>query len=148
MKPIQSANPLVREATARMQESGIVDAEILRERYDPQHFGNAEAIFQIGVLVVRFVRDRGQDFVDLGSIRTPGKFYQFDDVDVAMGWQAPHDVVDKRRPEPLSSIMERLVRHRAELEHAFSAEHENLMRSQIEKAASARAKVLFGRSSQ
>jgi hypothetical protein len=139
-----SVNPLVRDAIERMKDAGIDDAETLRERYAPQQFGNAEAVFRVGKLILRFVRDRGQDFLDLGWASAQGKFHQFDDVDVATGWRSLQKVVSKREPEGLASVVERFARHRSQLEEALAGERERLTRSRIESAAKARGEALFG----
>jgi len=136
-------NPLTRDATELLRDAGIGDAQVLRDRYDEQDFGDAEAVFKIGKLLLRFVRDRGQDFVDLTSAMSPDRFYQFDDVEVAMGWSSIEDVVSKSDPEDLAAVLGRVARNRTQLEEAFSGERERFTRAKVETAAEARGKALF-----
>lgn len=136
-----SPNPVVRDAQSLLSDVGLRDVDLLRDRYDSGSFGNGEAVFQIGKLVVRFTRDRGQDFIDVASKSQPDKFYQFDDVDLAMGWTSIDRVLAKSAPEEPRSVLTRLARHFAHLEDAFSGEQERLTRARIEKAAKARGEA-------
>jgi hypothetical protein len=83
-----------------------LDFELFRARPpDVKHFGDAEAVFRVGTLLLRLVRDRGQEFMDLATIAAPDKFYQFDDVEIAMGWKTIDEVLAKRELEPLTESM-------------------------------------------
>lgn len=132
-------NPLVKEATKRLAEFGIKEPVLLRQRYYPESFGNAEAVFQIAGLLVRFVRDRGQDFVDLASVSNPEKFYQFDDVHIAMGWKSVDEIVGKQRPEPLHEVVGRFSHNLDEIEAVFSSIE------RLERAATARREASVAR---
>lgn len=132
-------NPLVKEATKRLAEFGIKEPVLLRQRYDAESFGNAEAVFQIGGLIVRFVRDRSQDFVDLASVSNPEKFYQFDDMHIAMGWKSVDEIVGKQRPEPLHEVVGRLSQNLDEVEAAFSSS------ARLDRAATARREAFMAR---
>ena len=51
-------------AFAFILERGFVAGE---SRYEPEHFGDALLVMHSSPFSLRFVRDRGQDFVDVGS---------------------------------------------------------------------------------
>lgn len=72
---------------ARLREAGIEAAELVRTSPDSASFGDAETVFRVARQLLRFVRDRGQEFMDLGANAAPEQFYQFDDVEIAMGWR-------------------------------------------------------------
>jgi hypothetical protein len=123
-----------------------LDFELFRARPpDVKHFGDAEAVFRVGTLLLRLVRDRGQEFMDLATSATPDKFHQFDDVVIAMGWKTIDEVLAKREPEPLSQTLARLSQHFAELAEAFSGEGERFTLARVERAARDRGDAFMGR---
>ena len=136
-----AVNPLVQHAASLLKAAGFDDVELKSERYDTQHFGNAEAVFRVGSLLIRFQRDRAQDFVDLASPSRPEEFHQFDDVDIAMGWKSVEAVLAKTEPEDLGSVLSRLMRNFAHLEKAFSGEEERFTRARVKKAAKSRGEA-------
>ena len=145
-------NPLVQEAMVLLKATGFTDTDLIRESYYPQAFGNAEAIFRVGKLIVRFLRDRSQDFVDLASISYPEQFHQICDVEVAMGWKSFEQLVEDELQEckfedltaedfaveDLTSVLDRLFQHFGSLEDAFSGEQEPGTRALVEKVAKER----------
>ena len=135
----------MKDAREHLKAVGFKDFELIRERYDPENFGNGEVIFRIGRLAVRFQRDRSQDFVDLGSTATPERFHQFDDVDIAMGWRSVEQVLAKREPEALMSVLSRLFQNYPSLEDAFSDEQERFTRARVEKAAKERGEAFVAK---
>lgn len=50
------------------------------EIYKPEHFGDALLIFQSSELAVRFVRDKGQVFVDIGGVRDGDDWHNLQNV--------------------------------------------------------------------
>lgn len=128
-------------ATRLLKLTGFVDPELIREQHDTEGFENAEATFRVGSLLVRFQRERGQDFVDVGSIGFPEKLHQFDDVDIAMGWKSIEEVLAKSEPEALENILERLFVNFTQLERALSGEQERFTRARIENAAKKRGET-------
>jgi hypothetical protein len=141
---MRGVNPLVQDAVNRLRTAGFRDFELVREIYDEKHFGNAEAVFRVGRLFVRFWRDRGQDFLDLSS--APDEtFYLFDDVDIAMGWKSVDDVLGKLEPEDTASVLHRFFQKFAQLEHAFSGHQSHLTRALVEKAAKERGDAFVAR---
>lgn len=128
-----------------LSKTGIDGAESIRAISDAKNFGDAEAIFRVGPLVLRFLRDRSQEFLELATNVAPDKFYQFGDVEIAMGWKTIDEVLAKRELEPLSSVLARLHEHRAEMSEALSSDRESLTRARIERAAQERGKAFVER---
>lgn len=115
-------NPLVETTEHEMEHFGIGQTKLIHESYDPKNFGNAEAVFEIGNLRLRFIRDRGQDFVDLGSSIRPGQYYLFDDVSLMMGWENLKEIVGADKPISLTKALRYIQNDLSKLDKAFSAE--------------------------
>jgi hypothetical protein len=49
--------------------------KVVYAEYSYRHFGNSSAYLRSDRLRVRFIRDRGQYFVDLGPLAEPGAWY-------------------------------------------------------------------------
>ena len=113
----ESLNVFVRRLLAN---AGLTVDEVIHEFVHPDHFGDGEVILQVGPMHLRFVRERGQDFVDLSPASTPGRYHPFGDVELAMGWKAVDDVRLRADPEPLPAVLARLREHYREFEAAFS----------------------------
>lgn len=109
-----------------------------RESFDPQNFGNGEVVFRLGPLLLRFIRDRGQDFLDVASAIAPDHFHQFDDVEIGMDWKSVEGALAKSEPEPLADMLRRMRNRLGELELAMSGNQELFTRDRIERAAEQR----------
>jgi hypothetical protein len=90
-----------------LREAGFADSELVRAAAEGKSFGDAEVVCRVGTLLLRIVRDRSQEFVDIATNVRPEKFHQFNDVEIAMGWRTIDDVLAKREPEHLSEILVR-----------------------------------------
>ena len=101
--------------------AGLPSGEVIDEVVHPEHFGDGEVAFKVGPMHLRFVRQRGQDFVDVSPASVPGQYHQFGDVELAMGWETVDQVWSRNEPEPLTSVVERLQTHYAEFSEAFSS---------------------------
>jgi hypothetical protein len=130
-------NPLLRDATKHLRELGFVNAALIRESYDPRHFGDAEAVFRVGRLLLRFTRERGRDFLDLASTEAPEEFHFLDDVDIAMGWSSVEQVRAKHEPEALTRALDRVFRNLPILEQAFSQERERFTQARWKRKEAA-----------
>lgn len=95
--------------------------EVIKEDLHPEHFGDGEVVFKVGPMHVRFVRERGQDFVDVSPASAPGEYHPFGDVEVVMGLKTVDQVWSRPQPEPLPSILQRMRNHYSQLEDAFSS---------------------------
>lgn len=107
-------NPLVKDVVNELNKHGINSAKLIYESYSPQNFGNAEVIYRVGNLLLRFLRDRDDDTVSIGGKTSPKNFYGFDDVALWMGWITLNDLLkydqainfDDPPPGPIFSISE------------------------------------------
>mgnify|MGYP005839875137 CR=1 FL=1 len=117
------AYPLTEHAADLLKAAGFQELELIEEYYDARSFGNQIAVFRIGGLVLRFIRDRGHDSVDLGSAAFPDRLHFLGDVRVAFGQTSMEDYVSsdievRSLEEQLKLIFEDFER----LEQAFSPE--------------------------
>ena len=127
-------------ALKALQEAGIRDGE-LQHAGSRNPRGDGVVVVRVGTLLLRICRDRGQVFLDLGSVHSPDEFHQFDDVEIGMGWRSVASVLAKQEPEPLDTILSRLRERWSELESQMSAAHEPKTRERILRAARERAKA-------
>jgi len=136
-------NPLINHAIDCLKTAGFDDdIQLLQERYDPQHFGNALVIFRAGRLLIQVIRERDHEFVELAAPARPTQFYPFDDAETVMGWKSGEPAVDGQGPEALASVLGRLFQHRLQLEDAFSIKHERSTRVRLEAAAKKRGEAI------
>jgi hypothetical protein len=102
-----------------------------------------EAItFEVDKIRLRFVRDRTEGFLDVGTVDRPEEFHQFDDVCVALGWSTLEDILQKTQPEALHSVIERVRERFESLQHELTGLHQELTRAKILRANTARAREL------
>jgi len=139
------ATSLQDSVLVRLTEAGIMAPELVHASYRSESFGDAEAVFRVGRLLLRFVRDRDQEFMDIGASTRPEQFHQFDDLEIAMGWKTIDDVLAKREPEDLSQVLARVSQHLKQLDEAFSGERERFTRARVERAARDRGEAFMNR---
>ena len=81
-----TTNPLVEKTRRLLMENGMASAKLIHELYDSRNFGNALATYRLGDLVMKFVRDRDDETVEIGSVGEPGRLYGFEHLAVFRGW--------------------------------------------------------------
>lgn len=140
-----STTPFIQSVRDAFEAAGLKEVDEVSRAPESEHFGDTEAIFRVGSLLLRFVRDRLQAFVDLGSTISPTKFHQLDDVEIAMGWKTIDQVLAKQEPEDLTSVLKRIQANLTTLEAAFSADQERLTRARVERAARERGEEFESR---
>lgn len=128
----------------KMRSVGLT-AHLIGETSDRQHFGNAQATFRLDPLLLRFVRDRGEAFLDIASDTAAERFHLFDDVEIAMGWKSIDEVLAKNQPEPLEDVLNRIKKRLDELQKAFSGNQERFTRAKVERAAQERGQAFVRR---
>jgi hypothetical protein len=69
----------------------------------------SEVVFVDNGVALRFVSDRGEDFIDIAPSVSLPRFFMMDDLDIAMGWRSVGEVVMKRKPEPLNLVLARIA---------------------------------------
>jgi hypothetical protein len=135
----------VESVRTRLADAGLDGAALVNSSPEAPEFGNAEAVFELDGLLLRFVRDRGQAFLDISSAAAPTAFQQYDDVEIAMGWTTIDEVLAKPEPEDLGAILTRLQLNLAALGDAFSGDREQLTRARVEQVARERARACADR---
>lgn len=129
----------------QLADAGVKGANLVISSPVGQSFGDTEAVFRLGGLLLRFVRDRGQTFLDIASDTAPAKFHQYDDVEIAMGWRTIDEVLAKHEPEDLGVLLARLRVNLDVLSDAFSSDRERLTRGLVERAARERGSEFTAR---
>jgi hypothetical protein len=126
-------NPLVKAIEHELNQLDMSKSKLIHESFNHENFGNAEAIYEIGNLKIRIVRDRGVDIISLGSSIGNNLFY-IDDVAVWMGWISFDDLLqfystatDFSKPPQgplfnLSKALEMIARELKRLDKAFSSD--------------------------
>ncbi len=147
-------NPLVETAKIELNKIGIYDVMLVKESYSSENFGNAEAVFQFRNIIFLFLRDRDQDFLDLGSVHNPNHYYLFDDVSVIMGWQNLDDIIKHNKeidfdkppstPISLSKVLEYIKNDIDKLNRAFSDDEITVTNEKLKVVERKRAKAVFG----
>lgn len=131
LKQIESSDP-----------DGRLDLRLIRASVGENDAGDGEAVFFAGgTLLLRFLRDRGQDFVDIAARASPERFFQFGDVEIALGWKSAEQVINVAEPEALVSVIQRLTGRLEELEKAFSPPECNRTLDLAERAARDRSEA-------
>ena len=146
-------NPLVETVENELELAGIKGAKLIEECYDPKSFGNGEAIYEIRGIRFRFIRDRGQDGVDIIMPKTTESFI-FEDLSLAMGWQQLSEVLESSDevdfdkppsgPIALRVVLEYIGNGLSELEDAFSKENIASTLVNLQNAQAMRTKAMFG----
>jgi len=146
-------NPLVDTVEEELDRVGIRGAALIEESYQSESFGNAEAIYEIEGVRIRFVRDRGQDGVDIIVPGTSEK-YLFEDVSLAMGWQTLKEIVNREAkvdfdkpptgPIPLSTVLQYISGGMNDLQEAFSSRNVSSTLKKLRDAQALRTKAMFG----
>jgi hypothetical protein len=129
----------------QLAEAGLSQATAMSASPEGQSFGNTAVVFRLGGMLLRFVRDRGQAFFEMGVESATAEFYQYDDVEIAMGWKTIDEVLGKREPEDLGVVLLRLRAHLADLNDACSGDRAELTRARFERAARDRGKAFTDR---
>ena len=120
-------------------------ARIVGASGEASSFGDGEVLAHLDTLLLRLVRDRGQEFLDLARVSRPSHFHRFDDVEVALGWRSLADMLARTEPEPLHLVLERVRSKLPELRDAFEGDRAPLTEKRIEEAARKRADALLAR---
>jgi hypothetical protein len=132
----------------RVQEDARAAGVELSFRPMPSTGGGAdehEVLAELGPILFRFVRERGQDWVELAPEGdTRGRFFLFDDVEIAFGWKTVTEVLDQKDVEPLSSVLRRIAQRWKTLAEALSTPN-SIAWARIAAAAEARGEAFAER---
>jgi hypothetical protein len=119
----------------RLTAVGIPAPELVSASPASKTFGSAHVIFRVGNLLLRVVRDRGQEFLDVGASAPPEHFYQFDDLEIAMGWKTLDELLSRQELEDLERLLPRVSNHMDELQEVFSQDRRQFTEARLDKAA-------------
>lgn len=127
---------------ALMAEAGL-RGSLVSARQNDRYFGDAEVIYQVGSLLLRFVRDRGQNFLDIASANAPEEFHQFRDIETVMGWKAEVQNPAKESLEDIAKVVARLGALIPTLECAFDEQHSGATVAKIARVRDESMQRLF-----
>ena len=102
-----------------LKRCGFHKVNQLSDRCDPAIFGNAEVTFQSGTILFKFIKDQGQDFLEIASIYKSDRFFQVNDLFVAMGWWSLKDLNAKQQPS-ITDILSEINKNAAIILEIFS----------------------------
>lgn len=137
-------NPLVEAIESELNNLGINNAKIIYDSYDPDSFGNAEAIYELDNIRFYFVRDRGQDILSLSSKISPDNYYLFSDVSAMMGWESLDEIINVIEPISLNKALGYIKADLSQLNHLFSNNEIMTTNSKLKLAEQKRTKAMFG----
>lgn len=137
-------NPLVNKVDNKMQQLGIVNTKLIRESYNLQSFGDAEAVYELDNVIFYFVRDRGQDSLGLSSRTSPDNFYPFCDISLMMGWESVEQIVNVVEPISLHKALGYIKDDWSRLNNMFSSGEIMSTNSKIRQAEKQRISAMFG----
>ena len=137
--------PLLAQVEADARAAGLPITNLART-LGPDDLGNCHVTGRVGSLCLRFVRDRGQDWLEIGPTDAiPPRFYSFQDAQIAFGWKSIEEVLDMRDVEPLGDVLKLLANRLAEIARALGDCSSSRVWKQVEKAADARAGAFAAR---
>jgi hypothetical protein len=151
-------NPLVEKVERELERLGFHGAKLVRESYSSDSFGNAQAMYQIDNLYINFIRDRGNDVIDLISAKPTNQkdLYNFDDLSILMGWESLDEMVRKykysnidfTKPPPgpafsLGEALQLIEEHYDELQRMFSPKEVAATLTKLSEVSARRSKALF-----
>jgi hypothetical protein len=123
---------------AALVRAGFQGTALISERGAADPFGNSEAVFRCGKLLLRIRSDRGDEFVDLASTEHPNVYFRYEDILAGLGWKRPEEILALPRPMPLKDILEDLNRRWNDLENTLNAQRWADTLARIQKFAAQR----------
>lgn len=112
----------------------------------PGQAGGDHVVGHLGPLLVRFVRDRGQDWIEFGPAdAVPPCFFSFQDVQIALGWKSIDQVLDMQDVEPLSQVLRLVADRWPELVRHLSGGAASVGWERVQRAANARSEAFVDR---
>jgi len=141
---VEVATTLAGRFEDALRSAGLL-AKIARASPESRFYGDGEVVARLDSLLLRLVRDRGQEFLDLGHVSRPARFHQFRDVELALGWSSVDDLQARREPEPIHLVLERLRSKLPELRDAFEGDRAPITEKRIEEAERRRRDAFMGR---
>lgn len=127
---------------ALLLREGLLGAVLVHEE-EFSGFGDSLVILKLEPFLLSFERERGREFLSLGSIQTPDKLHYFEDVAVAMGWSQISEVLESSMPEPLQEILGLIHSRWDSLVEFFHRGGAEMANERIEKVAAERGRRMI-----
>ncbi len=143
VKACMELNPNAERIEHAFLHFGLVGFRLERQTYCPDVFGDGEVVFADGTLTLRFLFDRGQEFVEVAAVPFLDRFYSVDDLALGFGWSKLRELIGRKTPAPLERTLEDLYVHMAELRFAFSPTHAADSHIRVQQAAAARREAVL-----
>lgn len=102
-------------------------------------------VFPLDGLLLKFVKDRGEEFVDVCFRDCPGQFFYFDDVSVGLDWESLDQALSRTEPRPLIDVLRQLAGQRRFLRRSLETHRAGEIVEAIEAAARNRAQAVEAR---
>jgi hypothetical protein len=132
---------LAQRVERMLREHGVVSARLISLTPGDPDPGSEMATFELDGLLLRFVRERTEEYLDIGTRLREDGFHQFDDVAIAFGWTSVREVLNKVEPEPLDDVIRRVAQHLPTLKAELNGPQAEWTRTRIQRANSDRAKA-------
>lgn len=132
---------LIREG---LLKTGLSNASEISESMHPSCFGNSESVWVLGNIRIRFIKDRGQLFVDIGSIFDESRLFIFDDVALFMEWQKLDEIIKADQPLDLQVSLNFIKRDLRTLENIFSKKELKATTKKLDEISKKKAQARFG----
>ena len=131
---------LIRE---HLLKSGLSGAKEIFESKATDNFGNSDSLWELGNLRMKFIKDRSQIFVDIGSVFDSSQFFIFDDIALMMGWQTLNEVIEAEEPLELLACLNLVKNHFDELNRVLSKKQLEFTVKKIVEISNAKTKARF-----
>lgn len=137
--------PLCQQIDSETKNAGL-DVVLLRSTVGPHESSDGQVVVKLGPLLMRFVRDRGQDWLELGpGDATSQQFYSFQDVQIALGWKTVEDVLTMTDVEPLEAVLQKVAARWCDIERELAGGADSEGWKRVARASSVRTSAFLRR---
>jgi hypothetical protein len=123
-------NPYL-EKISNLLAAAHISAEVVRDDYWPDTFGDSVVEFRVDSLLLRFSRDRSHEFLEIACALAPERYIWFGDIEVAMGWRSLERVLAGTDSQPIEEVVNRVRQHLGDLKKIFFKNLETFERTAI-----------------
>ena len=125
-------------------KAGLSSASEISNSSQPSGFGDTDSIWELGNLRIKFIKDRGQVFVDLGSKFNESHYFIFDDVSLLLKWQELDEIINADAPLDLATSLSLIKKDLNKLDTLFSKNELQKTTNEIDLIAKKKARIRFG----
>jgi hypothetical protein len=116
-------NEFTEETVAKLSNQGFERFEVLKEYIDPLSFGNGRTVVKYDNLILTFIREKGDIFLEIGGLSPDRESFYFDDIRVNRGWDSVDRTLNRDSPKSIDDILVELKNNIEEIQIAFSEEY-------------------------